>query len=232
MGEMRVKFSIAERAAFASFDFGKKTMKHYKYDKIRVYERRGRYNVPLLSESQKALFSFAKKKGYLVERNDAPRNAKVGLYYEVLKYFDEDRLEASMNAERRRHVREMNALNKARKNASEEVLKSNIVELFSTISDVGKIIVNDTEYSNFYGKGTNTVEICTVDGGEFKQAKYLTRRQIFNPEESITIEKFASPRTLEVKLSDVDVRYGSKEVKSALGFVIWSRKMKIYIVTD
>ena len=204
-------------------------MKHYKYDKIREYERRGRYNVPLLSESQKALFEFAKKKGFLAERNDAPRNAKVGLYYEVLKYFDEDRLEASMNAERRRRVRAMNALKKAREEACKDVLKCDVVELFSTISDIGKITVNDTEYSNFYGDTTNTIEICAVNVDEFRQAKYLTRRQIFNPEESITIVKFASPRTLEVRLSDVDSRYGSKEIENALGFVIWARKAKIFV---
>lgn len=207
-------------------------MKHYKYDKIREYDRRGRYNVPLLSESQKALFEFAKKKGYLAERNDAPRNAKAGLYFEVLKYFDEDRLEAAMNAERRRRVREMNALKKAREEACKEVLKCDVVEIFSTISDIGKIIVNDTEYSNFYGDTTNTIEVCAVNAAEFRQAKYLTRRQIYNPEESIAIVKFATPRTLEVKLSDVDSRYGSKEIKSALGFAIWSRKMKIFTTKE
>ena len=82
-------------------------MKHYKYDKIRRFERAGIGHKPLLDSEQEKLFKYAVGKGYLVEKNDAVRNGKSGLHYEVLHYFDEEHLRVKMYAEERRAMREV-----------------------------------------------------------------------------------------------------------------------------
>ena len=195
-------------------------MKHYKYDKIRQFERRGGRLVPLISDNQKKLFSYAAKMGFLTIKNDAPRNAKIGLYYEVLRFFDEDRLREKMFAQRRRD---------AKKDSPAPVVSSTVVERFLVQSLTGGIKIDGTMYSNFSEDETITSEICEVDFGEFQRAEKITRRQVFNPNEPLTIVKFPEPREIEVALSDVDASFGVKKIARVCGFAVWAHKLKIFV---
>jgi len=203
-------------------------MKHYKYDKIRQYAKRGKYNVPLLSDEQKTLFLYAVKKGYLAEKNDAPRNGKIGLHYEVLRYFDDDRLSTAMYADRRRAARDARRRQDALKKACAEVLPADYTDYFCTRSDIGSFKIDGNTYSNFYGDGDNRVEVCAVDFAAFKAAEKITRRQIFNAKSPITIVKFDAPKTINVSLSDIDESAGVKTIDNACGFAIWEHKLKIF----
>ena len=69
------------------------------------------------------MFKYAVGKGYLVEENDAIRNRKEGLYYEVLRYFDEERLRTKMYAEERRTMREAK-LEKVSSDEKNEILEN------------------------------------------------------------------------------------------------------------
>lgn len=207
-------------------------MKHYKYDKIRRFERAGRGHKPLLDSEQEKLFKYAVGKGYLVEKNDAIRNRKEGLYYEVLRYFDEERLRTKMYAEERRTMREAKRRVDALKKACAEVLPADYVDYFETISDVGSIKIDGNIYSNFYGKTDNCAEVCVVDFDAFKKAKILTKRQIFEPSAPLSIVKFDAPKTINVSLSDVDESAGVKTIDNACGFAIWTRKLKIFTVKE
>ena len=64
---------------------------------------------------------------------------------------------------------------------------------------------------------------------EFKTSEILTRRQIYNPKFPITIVKFDAPKTIEVSRYDCDESLGSERIDNACGFVIWSRKVKVFI---
>ncbi len=205
-------------------------MKHYKYDKIRQYERISRGNKSLLTDEQKKLFKYALRKGYLVEKNDAVRNGKAGLHYEVLHFFDEEHLRVKMYAEQRRAQRDAKRRAEALKKACSEILPADYVDYFETISDIGSIKIDGNIYSNFYGDTDNRVEVCVVDFTAFKTAKIITRRQIYNATAPITIVKFDAPKTISVSLSDVDDSAGVKTIDNACGFAIWSRKLKIFTV--
>ena len=207
-------------------------MEHYKYDKIRQYAKNGKRNVSLLSDAQKTLFLYAAKKGYLAEKNDAPRNGKVGLHYEVLKYFDDDRLATAMYADRRRAERDARRRQEALKKACAEVLPADCIDYFYTTSDIGSIKIDGNIYSNFYGDCDNQVDVCAVDFDAFKKADKITRRQVYNAKEPITIVKFDAPKTINVSLSDVDNSAGAKTIDNVCGFAIWSRKIKIFVAKD
>lgn len=207
-------------------------MKYYKYDKIRQYAKIGKSNVSLLSDAQKKLFLFAAKKGYLVEKNDAPRNGKVGLHYEVLRYFDDERLATVMYADIRRAERDAKRRAEALKKACAEVLPADYVGFFETTSDIGSFKIDGNIYSNFYGDTDNSVEVCAVDFAAFKAADKITRRQVYNAKEPITIVKFDEPKTINVSLSDVDESAGAKTIDNVCGFAIWSRKLKIFVAKD
>lgn len=204
-------------------------MKHYKYDKIRQYERISRGNKSLLTPEQKKLFKYALRRGYLVEKNDAPRNGKVGLHYEVLRYFDDERLATAMYADLRRAERDARRRQAALKKACAEVLPSDYVDYFETTSDIGSFKIDGNIYSNFYGDTDNSVEVCAVDFDAFKKAEKITRRQVYNAKEPITIVKFDAPKTINVSLSDVDDSAGAKTIDNVCGFAIWSRKLKIFV---
>lgn len=207
-------------------------MKYYKYDKIRQYERISRGNKSLLTPEQKNLFKYALRRGFLVERNDAVRNGKSGLHYEVLHYFDDARLREKMYAEERRAQRDAKRRAEDLKKACAEVLPADYVDYFETISDIGSFKIDGNIYSNFYGDTDNSVEVCAVDFAAFKAAKIITRRQVYNAQEPITIVKFDAPKTINVSLSDVDESAGAKTIDNVCGFAIWSRKLKIFVAKD
>ncbi len=207
-------------------------MKYYKYDKIRQYERVSRGNKSLLTPEQKKLFKYALRRGYLVEKNDAVRNGKSGLHYEVLHYFDDARLREKMYAEERRAQRDAKLRAEALKKACAEVLPADYIDYFETISDIGSFKIDGNIYSNFYGDTDNSVEVCAVDFAAFKAAEIITRRQVYNAQEPITIVKFDAPKTINVSLSDVDESAGAKTIDNVCGFAIWSRKLKIFVAKD
>lgn len=207
-------------------------MKHYKYDKIRQYAKSGKSNVSLLSDKQKTLFLYAAKKGFLTEKNDAPRNGKVGLHYEVLRYFDDDRLAMAMYADRRRAERDARRRQDVLKKACAEVLPVDCIDYFCTSSGVGAIKIDGAYYTNFYGNGDNRVEVCSVDFDAFKKADKITRRQVYNVKEPISVVKFDAPKTINVSLSDVDDSADVKTIGNVCGFAIWSRKAKIFVAKN
>lgn len=112
------------------------------------------------------------------------------------------------------------------------VLNSRVVDLFETSSDIGSFKIDGQLYSNFYGDGANRAEICACNFADFKKAKLLTRRQVFNRAEPITIVKYESPRRIEVSLDDCDNSAGVKVIDNVCGFVIWACKIKIFVINN
>ncbi len=156
--------------------------------------------------------------GYVQSDNIAPRGGKHGEIYRVKKYFTTKSLTRKRDAD-------VKALNK--KLAS--VLKSEKSFEFSTVSDVGSFKIDGELYQNFFGDGMNRVEVCKCHAGDFKTAEILSRRQVYNLNEPITIVKYASPKTIIVSKCDCDDSFGSVSIDGVLGFCIWERKLKIFI---
>ena len=172
-----------------------------------------------LSLKDMDFFRYAATKRYVTFGNDSSRGGKLGEYIEVVKDFARAELEEKMSLEI-----------KARDEALSKVLKSTVVKIFTTISNIGSIKIDGVYYSNFDGNGENTVEVCECDFNEFKTAKILTRRQVFSPKFPITIVKFDAPKAIEVSLCDCDESFGSEHIDNACGFVIWSRKAKVFVI--
>ena len=195
---------------------------YIKEEKIRRYKAAGRGTwscyKETLSSKDMDFFRYAATKGYVIFGNDAPRGGKLGEYIEVVKDFTRSELE------------EKKALEiKARDEDLSKVLKSTAIKTFTTISDIGSIKIDGACYSNFYGDGENTIEIDECDFKEFKTSEILTRRQIYNPKFPITIVKFDEPKTIEVSRCDCDESLGVERIDNACGFVIWSRKAKVFV---
>ena len=167
------------------------------------------------------MLEYAASKGLALFGNDAPRGGKCGKFIEILRDFTVSELEAMRSAEL-----------KARDEALAKVLKSELVDEFFTASDIGSIKIDGICYSNFYGDGENKIEVCKCNFEAFKNAEVLTRRQIFNSKEPITIVKFDAPKTIEVALSDVDATFGVRKIEKVCGFVIWERKAKIFVTNE
>lgn len=195
---------------------------YIKGEKIRRYKAAGNGSwscyKETLSLKDMDFFRYAATKRFVVFGNDAPRGGKLGEYIEVVKDFTRSELEEKMALEI-----------KARDKALSKVLKSTVIKTFATSSDVGSIKIDGACYSNFDGDGENTVEISECDFNEFKTSEILTRRQIYNPKFPITIVKFDAPKTIEVSLDDCDESFGSERIDNACGFVIWSRKAKVFV---
>lgn len=172
-----------------------------------------------LSSKDMDFFRYAATKGYVTFGNDASRGGKLGEYIEVVKDFARAELEEKMSLEI-----------KARDEALSKVLKSTVVKIFTIISNIGSIKIDGVYYSNFDGAGENTVEVCECNFNEFKTAEKLTRRQVFCPQFPLTIVKFDAPKAIEVSLSDCDESSGSERIDNACGFVIWSRKAKVFVI--
>ena len=196
--------------------------KYIKGEKIRLYKLNGggkwsSYDNAIEGEELNML-EYAVGKGFVVFGNDAPRGGKHGKYVEVLRDFTVAELEAIRAAEL-----------KARDEALAKVLKADYIEAFTTISDIGSIKIDGVCYSNFYGDGDNIIEVFKSGFEAFKNAEVLTRRQIFNSKEPITIVKFDEPKTIEVAISDVDAKLGVRKIENACGFCIWERKARIFV---
>lgn len=174
--------------------------------------------VSAIPTAELKLLEFAEFHGFVQSGNDAPRGGKLGDFFEVLKPFDFETLKkakAEAEAEARR--------------ISDLVLKSEKVCDFVTFSDEGSFKIDGVHYSNFWGDGTNRAEICEADEKEFKEANFLTRRQFYAPNEKITIVKFDKPKSITVSKCDCYENMGERTIERALGFVIWSRKLKIFV---
>lgn len=190
--------------------------------KIHKYKRSGsgkwtNYTSAINSEELEIL-KYAESKGFIKSANEAPRGGKWGEHFEVLKPFSDVEILSRIADERAK----FDALNA-------KVLKSTKVDEFATISDIGSFVINGAAYSNFWGDGKNSVEICECDIDDFAKSEFLTRRQIYNTRAPISIVKFDAPTTLEVSHSDVHPRFGKTVINNAIGFVIWERKLKIFV---
>lgn len=161
---------------------------------------------------------YALHLGFLKSENDAPRGGKLGDYFLVVKDFDTEIVEL-----KRRHEKE------AKDELNASVLPNRITDVFTIVSDNGKFVIDGVEYLNFFGNGESRAEICECDFTEFQNVKFLTRRQVFQPNDPITIVKFDAPKTIEVKLCDCDDKLGSRKIENACGFCIWERKLKIFV---
>lgn len=175
--------------------------------------------VSAIPAAELKLLEFAEVHGIAQSGNDAPRGGRLGAHFEVLKPFDFETLKkakAEAEAEAQR--------------ISDLVLKSEKVCEFVTLSDEGSFKIDEVLYSNFWGDGTNRAEIWEADEQEFKGASSLTRRQFYAPNEKITIVKFDAPKTIKVSFHDCTPTSNSDRIiERALGFVIWSRKLKIFV---
>lgn len=196
--------------------------KFYKYDKIRLFAQGDKKYISLVNDADFAVLRFAQSRGYAQRLNDAPRGGKLGEHFLIKRYFDFERMRSSMYAEQGRRQR---ALNKALKS----VLKSETIETFWTISDIGRFKIDNELYSNFSGDGENTVEVCKCSAFEFKNSEIISRRQVYNPNSRLTIVRFDAPKTIKVALWDYDDSHGVKEIQNVLGFCIWERKMKVFV---
>lgn len=196
--------------------------KYYKWDKIRLFEMGNKKYNKLVSDANLEVLQFAQSRGYVQRLNDAKRGGKLGEYFLVKRYFDFERMKKSMFADRDRRER-------ALKRALKSVLPADKIDSFGIISDIGSIVVDGVKYSNFYGDGFNTVEVCECDFDAFKKAEIITRRQIYNKVEPITIVKFDALQSIKVQLVDCDETEGFKVVDNVCGFAIWERKMKVFV---
>ncbi len=160
----------------------------------------------------------ARLKGYVVCGNDAARGGKLSEHFKVVKYFTTNSLLKKQKAEEKELARKL-----------ESCLKSDRVNRFTTISDIGCIVVDDVKYSNFDGVGENIVDVCSCDFEEFKKSEIITRRQIFNIKEFISVIKFDSLKSIKVSHFDCDDSLGSTTIDNVCGFCIWKRKMKVFV---
>lgn len=197
-------------------------MKYTKGQKIYKFKLAGSgqyssYKVAI-KEPLYTTLKYALHIGLLKPENDASRGVKLGDYFHVVKDFNTEFVEL-----KRKEA-------KAAKDEIESaVLPNSISDIFTTMSDNGFFVIDGVKYSNFYGNGENRVEVCKCDFEEFKKAEFITRRQVYNSNEPITIIKFDAPKTISVKICDVDDEFGSEEVENACGFAIWSQKLKIFV---
>ena len=191
-------------------------------DKIYIYKigGSGRWTnyQQALSDDEQDLLTFAQSQKYVVRANDAPRGGKHGEHFLVKKYF-------TTNSMAKKRTHQINARNKE----LAEVLPSEKVKSFETISDIGSIKIDGVCYSNFDGDGWNRIEVCKCDENAFKTSKYLTRREIYNAKQPITIVKFDYPKLINISKCDCDDSMGVVSIDNALGFVIWERKAKIFV---
>lgn len=197
--------------------------KYTKGDKIYKFRATGsgkwtKY-VSAISAEEMRLLEFAQFYGFAQSGNDAPRGGKLGDFFEIIKSFDFETLKkakAEAEAEAKR--------------ISDLVLNSEKICDFVTLSDEGSFKIDGVLYSNFWGDGVNRAEICETDEQEFKEANFLTRRQFYAPNEKITIVKFDAPKSITVSFHDcTPSSIDDRIIERALGFVIWSRKLKIFV---
>ena len=209
-----------------------KRQKFEKNEKIRLFKSSGsgrwtRYR-PAVKPDELELLKFAEKKGLARFANDAPRGGKLGAFFEILADFSAGEIAAALAEERAARAAAEAAKAAEIRETLKRVLKSEVVESFVTTSDIGSFLIDGQKYDNFYGDGENTVEVCECDFDDFQKSKLITKRQVFAPNEPLTIVKFENPKELAVSLHDCDSSK-AKIVKNACGFCVWARKLKIFV---
>ena len=196
--------------------------KYIKGEKIRLFKevKGGRWAKYTSAISPKELdgLKYACTKRWATKGNDAPRGSKLGDFFEILRDFSLQELEETMNNE----IAELDA-------KLSDTLKSEIIYRFTTISNIGSFVIDGVKYSNFSGCEENKVDVCACTAEDFKSAKYLTRREIFNSKEPISIVRFDVPKTIKVAICDRDESFGFEMIKDALGFAIWQGKLKVFV---
>lgn len=150
--------------------------------------------------------------------NDAPRGGKQGNFIEILKFFTTNSILKRMEIEKEEEMKKIS-----------KVIVAEKIDSFEIISDFGSIIIDGVAYSNFLGKGATCADVFKCNFEEFKNAELITRRQVYNPNDPITIIKFDAPKAISVKISDIDDEFGTREIENACGFVIWAKKLKIFV---
>lgn len=201
-------------------------MKYTKDQKIRIYKTRGKGKWTSYTEAldyhEKKLLIYAVKIGYALYANDAPRQGKHGEHFLITKDTSSEELESKRAEAISEHKRKL-----------EQVLPSQTIEQLCTISDIGSFKINGKLYSNFYGDGMNSVEVCTCKFDEFLSSTYITKRQVYNPKEPITIVKYDKPQTISVSGYDVDTDdYADNVIENVCGFAIWERKLKVFVAKN
>ena len=171
-----------------------------------------------LHEDEIDLLTFASSIGYVCLENDSKKGGKSGVHFLVKKYF-------TTNSMRKRLLK----ITKERQKKLDAVLTTEEINNFRIISNIGSVKIDSAYYSNFYGNGSNAVSVVKCNESQFKNAKFLSRREVFNSEEPITIVKFPIAKTISISKCDCDDSFGSVEIKHSLGFVIWKRMVKIFV---
>ncbi len=197
-------------------------MKYTKGQKIYKFKLAGsgKYSTcrPAISSSEKTLLDYAVHYSLAKKEKDMVRGEKLGDCYLILNDFDGDVVYKKYKGE----IQEKAKIDTA-------LLSTFWIDAFSTISENGNIVIDGVKYSNLYGKGKNCVDVLKCNFEEFKNAELLTRRQVYNPNDPITIIKFDAPKAISVKISDIDDEFGTREIENACGFVIWAKKLKIFV---
>jgi hypothetical protein len=178
----------------------------------------------MISKSESELLTHAVKLGHAKCSNDAKRGGKLGEHYLITKYFTTNSMRRKIDVYEREIQRKCDEFNRKLATIPATI---KIRELY-TISDVGSIIVNGESHSNYYGDGENVVEIVKVDANEFKNAEFVTRRQLYNPNNKIEIVKFDNPQTITIAECDCNPECEIYSIDNVIGYAIWSKKMKIY----
>lgn len=197
--------------------------KEYKKgEKIRMFKPAGSESwkkyVSAISAKDLDLLKYACSKLWVRKANDAPRGGKSGDFFEVLRDFSLQELKSTMEAE-------VSALN----DKLAHTLKTEIMDGFSTISNIGSFVIDSVAYSNFNRNKYSKVEICTCNASDFKTARYLSKREIYNAKEPISIVRFEASKTIMVANSDTYKHLGETKIDNVLGFAIWSGKLRVFV---
>ncbi len=194
-------------------------MKYYKYDKI---------SKCCISDNELNLWKnlsfvkFARKLGYI---NKVKKSNASEYDFEILKYFDSERLLSKMYAKQRRASKEIKKQKERLKETLSNLLKVDTRETLKIMLVDDFLAIGSEVYDTFSKNRSIEVDILSCDLKEFYQATYLTRREIFNPKKPLTIVKYKIPKT--ITLSSIDI--GERVIEGVLGFCIWSGKIKIFI---
>lgn len=196
--------------------------KYKKGDDIRLYKKAsaGRWTTytDALDKEERSLLAAAAAKGLVLRCNDSPRGGKWGEHYKVLKYFTANSLGKKLAAEKKAIDKEI-----------AKIPRTECVRSFTATSKMGSIKIDGVYYAIFRFDCEAAVEVCKIDTDAFRDAKLITRRQVFNKRAPLTIVKFDTPKPIEIALCDCDDSFGSEKIANAIGFCIWAHKAKIFV---
>lgn len=169
-----------------------------------------------ISDDTAALLIDGERRGFVASGNDAARGGRLGCYYKILKSFTAADLEKLRQDEQKELKKQL-----------AEVLPSQTLRDFHTVSDKGAFKIDKKLYKNFYGDGLNRVKIKLVNFEAFKRARLVSRRQVFRPGEPFFMRKFRAPR--DIKLFNYDCGRVFVHIVSACGFCIWERSLTVFV---